>query len=345
MEQKTTYETPKGLQQLLAEPKGKLEYFADEAFLLHVFWTAPSKEAALELLSGLSACAAATHRDTPCVPTYIFRISNTGTTLLGPPPQTVGDHPVLRESKRKLLVGVPRPAVCADVVLRGYDPALLELDLSAELPAELRKQPVAVEFTELYLDERAFMEHAGSRDYLNAYGVVMRPSLQFRVPTTIRLGKPVESIVEKILEPILKENVAPLAAECAVFKPVTVLGGDGSGVALLLSLNVEGTDVVVPKDVNEQCTTCVSFAHPLREYVTRVMCVFPTLPSSSLLSQLGSLHVIEGEAHTNRHENTEKARHAFAEAGLSMVSVDASDCAGYALHERARDLHSTSARA
>jgi hypothetical protein len=45
-----------------------------------------------------------------------------------------------------------------------------------ELPKELQTQAVAVEFTELHFEERTFMEHLGSRDYLAGCGHVMNPA-------------------------------------------------------------------------------------------------------------------------------------------------------------------------
>lgn len=50
---------PTSLQRLINEPKGKTEYKSGEAFLLHVFWEAPSDKAANSLLDALSQCAAA----------------------------------------------------------------------------------------------------------------------------------------------------------------------------------------------------------------------------------------------------------------------------------------------
>lgn len=63
------------LRSLIAAKKGTLTYKSGEAFLLHVFWIAPSLSKAQTLLQGLQQCAQATHRDTPCVPTYFFRPS------------------------------------------------------------------------------------------------------------------------------------------------------------------------------------------------------------------------------------------------------------------------------
>lgn len=71
-----TSSAPTALQRLLDAPKGQLDYSPGEAFMLHVFWETPGIEAASKLLAALRQCAAATHRDTPCVPTYFFRVAN-----------------------------------------------------------------------------------------------------------------------------------------------------------------------------------------------------------------------------------------------------------------------------
>jgi hypothetical protein len=156
--------TQTSLQKLLDEKKGKINYKRGEAFILHVFWEAPSETAANKLLDALQKCAIATHRDTPCVPTYFFRISSNDLNLYGEAPKLVKDHVQLSAAIKKLQVGIPKAAVVGDLIKREIDPGYLDLDLSAELPQALQGQkPVAIELTELYLDERAFMEHAGSR--------------------------------------------------------------------------------------------------------------------------------------------------------------------------------------
>lgn len=159
------------MQRLFDEPKGKTDFSPAETFILHVFWQAPSITAAQRLLSGLKKCAIATHKNTPCTTTYFFRISSNDSPLCPAPPKTVYEHSQLSGALKKLRVGQPRGAVIADLIRRGLDPSYIDLELDAELPTELtRQQAVYVEFTEVYLDERAFMEHSASRDWLNAYG-------------------------------------------------------------------------------------------------------------------------------------------------------------------------------
>lgn len=345
-------ERPTHLQRLLDEPKGKVEYRAGEAFLLQVFWEAPTEAAARELLAGLRRCAEATHRDTPCVPTYIFRLSNSDASLYGSAPTTVGEHPQLSAAIKKLQVGIPRGAVAADLGRRGLDPAWLDLEMTAPLPAQLQGQlPVAVELTEVYLDERAFMEHTGSRDFLDAYGRVMEPRLQNKRPVTLRAGTPSLKLLDTILEPILQAVDIPLLDGCTVWKgPPPSLQ---SGFPLLLSLDFDGQPdagrgpLALPTELTLHCTTAVLFAHPLRPGTLRLLLVLvlPLQSSTSLLAPLAALHPARGEAHVTRGDEAaiERVRASLIESGLEAVTLNGGEFVGYALHERVAELRATGA--
>jgi hypothetical protein len=114
-----------------------LTFTQGEAFLLHVFWEAPSMAAAQKLLhEGLKKCAQATHRDTPCVTSYFFRISSN------------------------------------------------DVDLHSE---GLKQQSVRVEFTEVYLDERAFWGHACSSDFLDCDELRSHPTTRLLCALVPRL--------------------------------------------------------------------------------------------------------------------------------------------------------------
>lgn len=329
------------LSKLMAAPKGVTVYRAGDAFMLHVFWEAPSMAAALELLEGLRVCATATHRDTPCVPTYLFRVSNNNRDLCAAPPATVQDHPKLLDALKKLRVGIPRATVVSNLVKQGFDASAIDLDPDAALPAALQVQPVAVEFTEVYLDEQAFMEHAGSREYLDGYAVVMNPALFFSVPSSYRAGTPPDNIVEKILDPVLRAEDIPLSEHCFVWRQPTA-GSSSSGPAFL-SLEVAGTDAgSVSASLDEfraRCCTLVVFAHPMREAVVRIMCVLPASPTLAL-APLSALTLLRGEAHVSPSSDEKCAalQQALAEAGLGVVTVNASPCVGYALHAMASDV-------
>jgi hypothetical protein len=230
------------MQKLFASPKGKVAYRASESFMLHVFWEAPTAAAADELLAGLARCAAATQRDTPCTATYFFRVSTADASLCPPPARTVAEYAPLAEAARRLRVGMPRATVEAELKRRGLDPAWLDLDADAPLPPPLRdQQAVRVEFTEVYLDEAAFMEHSASRDYMDGYGVVMRPGLQLRPPRTLRWGTPTAMLIDKILDPILKATPLTLhhPPACTVWRTGTgLMDAARAPPAALLSLDV-----------------------------------------------------------------------------------------------------------
>ncbi|UKZ74774.1 hypothetical protein TrVFT333_002444 [Trichoderma virens FT-333] len=203
------------LRELLKEPKGKMIYRRGQIFLLHVFWEAPDITAARILLEALGRCAKATHRDTPCVATYHFRICSLSSAVISQEPKTVREHAQLQAALKKLKFGVPRSAVLADLRRRAIDTYLLDLDQETPLPNHMQQTPVMLEFTELYLDERAFYEHAGSKDYLDAYGEVMQPKLMNR-QATVCVGSPTAQIKEKILDPMLKAISQPIPVPFAI---------------------------------------------------------------------------------------------------------------------------------
>jgi len=184
----------RSLREVIAAPQGNLIHERNEAFLLHVFWEAPSLAAATKLPAGLQQCATATH----CVTTNFFRIS-THDTELCEKRFTVSGHPQLIVAKKKIQCGARPQAVH---LKRRIDPALLDGEDSTPLVQPLH--PVAVDFTERYLDERSFMEHAGS---------IFNQSI-----TSDHMTSPSDNIIETILEPILHENVAPVTENCIMWR-------------------------------------------------------------------------------------------------------------------------------
>jgi len=343
----------RSLKEARAATKGELGYEGGEAFLLHVFWQAPSVKAAHDLLAGLRQCASATSRDTPCVPTYFFRISSMGDGLFPGTPRTVGEHPHLRDARKKRAMGVPLPAVQAHLARLGVDVALLDADESAELPASMRAESVVLEFTEVYLDARSFMLHAVSPDYLEGYAAVMNPANFANPPKTVRAGTPPAHIIDKILEPMLREQVVPLAGGCSLWRTP---GAAVSGAAVFLSLDVPApagdgaatagdgaaaaVAAAIPDSVKACASTLLAFAHPLQEHTVRVMCVLPALPPPAGLAGLAALRPLRGAAHMPGADGAQldAARTELAEAGLGLLAVNATDSAGYVLHPRAAEL-------
>lgn len=347
---------------LLAAKKGNTTYKESQAFLLHVFWVAPSIEAAGKLLAGLLECAKATHRDTPCTPTYFFRICNNNQDLCPPAPQYCRDHPHLQVALKKLQVGVPQHAVRGELVKRGLDPDYINLSLDAELPQSLQTQPVALEFTEIYLDERAFMEHAGSRDYLDGYAVVMNPSLHYTVPTTIRMGTPSQYLIESILEPVLKDIPVTLPAKCKVWSPTIV----PVRFPMFLSFDIAQEDESISvetlvhsfsEEFISYCTTLTLIPHPLRTSCFRLMCIFPSFPTQSLWEELARLPILrgeifckdgvekevkDGEEPTEMNDQRSKVFTILEELQWTeKIVYNHSLAVGYILHPKAQDIQST----
>ncbi|RHY23581.1 hypothetical protein DYB32_009131, partial [Aphanomyces invadans] len=332
------YAPPTSLKALIDAPKGHLDHYPDEAFLLHVFWEAPSRTDAETLLSALRGCGVATHRDTPCVPTYFFRITTSNPVT--PPIATVGEYPPLHDALKKLQVGIPKPVVRADLGRRGMNPDWVDLTHSDPLPTELRTESVVVEFTEIYLDERAFMLHCGSKDYLDAYGIVTRPGLSLRPPVTTRIGSPSLNVVDKILEPILHETVVPVGAGVVWQVPPPSVRAQSAQDAVMLALDCKRKVDELPDQVRRACTTAVAFPHALKEEITRWLIVLPSMPSTDFLVQLSQAlgPVVAGEAHTTSGKNSPTLSVALDEAELP-VTVNGDSSGGYILHELASDLH------
>ena len=358
---KKKYKSPTSFSALLSEPKGKTSYATGEAFMLHVVWETPSAEAASELLRSLACCAAATHRDTPAVPTYFFRLSVCDSDDLCPPaPTTVGEFPALVDATRKLARGVPRQAVHAELAKKGIDHSLMSLPVDAPLPAELlgRKARI-VELTEVYLDERAFVEHGGSRDFLDGHALVMNPALLgSRRPCTLQFGTPNAGIVERILEPVLQAAATPLEGDCRVWRPSAVVvtvpdieSGDTSASnsssaqqAVFLSLDAgfgirpADATAALPTAFREACSTLAVFDHPMRVGTSRLLAVLPYPPTATVLADVDqSLHVVRGQIHSLGL--TQDTLAALVEAaGLDGRVIVNSEFAGYVLHAQASEL-------
>lgn len=335
-------EKPMSLQQLLDEPKGKTTYHPGEAFLLHVFWEAPNMAAADRVLSALQRCAEATHRDTPCVPTYYFHRSSLDADLVSDGPKTVGQHTQLMDAIKKLKVGVPRPAVAADLARRQIDPNLLDANPSDPLPEAMQERPVMLEFTELYLDQRSFYEHAGSRDYLEAYGEVLKPGLMNR-QVTIRMGAPTAEIVDKILAPMLKEKVEPIPGGCTLWRqPDAKDPADGTLISLSVPGTVERATQNMPTILLEESSTCLAFPHPLKSDRVRVICFLTALPDAEMLVSLSvglqpmGIEVYCTEAQEGRMAGVLRL------ASLGNLATINTTGSGYVIHDKAHEIHEVS---
>lgn len=326
------------LNRLINEPKGKVEYTKGQAFLLHVFWECPSLSAANKLLDALEKCATATHRDTPCVPIYLFRISSNNADLLPDSPKRIEQHPALQAAFQKLKLGVPRHAVAATLARQNIDAKLLEEHPSSALPDHLCDRPVSVECTELYLDERSFNEHAGSRDYLAAYGAVMNPALRSR-HKTIRLGTPTSHLIDRVLDPMLGEIPAPLLHGSTLWRRPGALGSPMILSLDLSMLSADGVtlDALVQAHRHERVAHVVLFEHPLRQSHLRFMAVFSDFRQEDLLA-IRALPFEKGEINCDDAVVEEVKIAADTVKLRPRLKVNPCKHVGYILHARAHEL-------
>jgi len=73
------------------------------------------------------------------------------------------------------------------------------------------------------------------------------------------------------------------------------------------------------------------------------MCIFYLSQLPQLLVPLSGLNLVRGEMHVTcgleQADELDEVRAALAAAGLGIVTVNASESAGYVLHRLAADLH------
>lgn len=269
-------------------------YSSSESFLIHVFFETPSLSSAQEILSSLQQCSLATHRDTPCTPSYFFFLSH--------------------------------------------------LD-------SLSSSPVVLEFIEVYLDGKSFWEHSAAEDFKQSFVPLMNPELRTKLPHCIRIGSPPSDVAEKVLKPILHENIFPLPSGCFVWKKPSP-GKLSSSVCLSLEVGLspqsfqtlEEIVSAVPKTFVEKSTSFVAFVHPNNLMKVRIIFIFPSLPPVSEISQLfTTLHPSGSQLITNKVgdnvENMEEIKKALKEANLKdTIVIESKDKAGYVLHESAAEL-------
>eukprot|EP01097_Dermamoeba_algensis_P001088 TRINITY_DN1410_c0_g3_i1.p1 TRINITY_DN1410_c0_g3~~TRINITY_DN1410_c0_g3_i1.p1 ORF type:complete len:412 (+),score=64.66 TRINITY_DN1410_c0_g3_i1:32-1237(+) len=196
-------------QQIMDAPKGSMEYNPTQSFALHVIWIVRSPSAAKEMIQhGFKACSVATKRDTPTTLTYFFRVSRDQRLAdqLKSQVKTIGQHPHYQPAFKSIQMGIPQSSIETKLKLGGID--LNPLSWGTEEPiagheTELDFDPVVLECTEVYLDNRGFYDHSASRDWMKAYPEIMKPSRSLK-PATICLGTPSDEIWEKCLDSFLK---------------------------------------------------------------------------------------------------------------------------------------------
>eukprot|EP00298_Acanthocystis_sp_HF-20_P008678 c17829_g1_i1.p1 GENE.c17829_g1_i1~~c17829_g1_i1.p1 ORF type:complete len:408 (+),score=90.65 c17829_g1_i1:145-1368(+) len=211
MENKELKEEPKKTtwQILMEAPKGGKEYNPKKSFSLHVNWVVRSPKAAKEMIEkGFKPCAQATLRDSPTTLAYFFRIAKDQTLAkkLKDEVKTIGQHPHYQPIFKSLEMGLPRMAMEMKMRLGGIDPTPLSwspTELLSGHEEELDFDPVVLECTEVYLDDRAFYEHGASPEWQKGFQDINKAVRSLK-PTTYCIGNPSDDIWERTLDSFLK---------------------------------------------------------------------------------------------------------------------------------------------
>ena len=194
----------------VVKEKGHTTYHPKESFMLSVDWVLRNEECAMSMLrDGLQGCAKATLRDTPCVPMYFFRVAYDQSEAIAfdEATKTLADHPHYSKVFKSLEMGLPLGSQLVKLKAGGIDPDPIEwgIDkvLDAPTKAKIGFRPTVVSLSEVYLDSRAFYEHADSPDYLKSYGVVMEANRSLKA-TSRCLGTPTDHMFQTVLSPYLQ---------------------------------------------------------------------------------------------------------------------------------------------
>jgi hypothetical protein len=195
-------------QQLMDSPKGCLEFNPNQSFALHLLWIVRSPTAAAEMLQkGFRDCAKASMRDTPTTLTYFFRIAHDQTVAHKYRQEilTIGQHPHYQSCFKSLEMGLPVKTMETKLSFGGIDVAPLNWpqDELIEAHPELDFDPVVLECTEVYLDNRSFYDHSCSRDWMKSSQEILKACRSLK-PVTYCIGHPSDQIWEQTLESYLK---------------------------------------------------------------------------------------------------------------------------------------------
>jgi hypothetical protein len=257
----------------LAETKGFVEYNPAESFVIHVQWVVANPACAHEMLQALAKCARATLRDAPPVLCYCFRISHDQrlAVALKNRVQTAGDHPQLAKKFKMADMNMPLSVIAAMCDREGISSVPFrqaedegqdggggcwtkDTPMTPERAALLGFDPVVLDCTEIYLDNRAFSNHALSKDYLNAYATLMQPFRSLEVHAVVS-GTPTIGIWNRVLEPMLHARRAQepeperLSLQPHVFADFAAASMTTSSSCDYLHLDVNVTTVQVAEDL------------------------------------------------------------------------------------------------
>jgi hypothetical protein len=190
-------------------PKGFLAYNPSQSFVLHVFWIVRSPKSAQEMIEkGFVPCSLATARDTPTTLSYAFRISRNQKRALKYKEEInlIGQHPHYKAAFKNLGMGISREEVVKRLGAIQVDPTPLDWGVDGEIKGNeelLDFDPVVLECTEIYLDNRSFYEHVLSRDWMKSSAEILKPNRSL-LAKTYCVGNPSQEIWSTSLETHLK---------------------------------------------------------------------------------------------------------------------------------------------
>ena len=266
-------------QQLMESPKGCLEFNPHQSFVLHVFWVVRSPAAAKEMITkGFTPCGKATLRDTPTTICYFFRIAKDQSLALKLKEEikTISQHPHYQNAFKSIKFGIPRAAV--ESKLKFGEINVVPLSWQPDEPIsehekELDYDPIVLETTEVYLDNRSFYEHSASHDWMKYSAEILKANRSLK-PKTYCIGNPDKNIWDKVIEPTLKaikfdesnnHQIKEINPEI-VFQKKSYPEGDK---VFFFEL-----DLVVQKEKMGQCRSLLSKIE--EELIAIFMIIFPT---------------------------------------------------------------------
>lgn len=193
-----------------AKQKGDITFNPNQSFLIQCQWIVPNLEIAHEMIEGLRKCAVATERDTPSVVCYFFRISHDQSLAheMRENVRTISQHPHYAKGYKMMDMNMTKEFVISKCQREGISALPFEAEWSRDElieahASEFNFDPVVIDLTELYSDNRSMVDHACSKDYMEGYGVLLTPHRSLQ-PYTVVAGTPTEGMWSSLLEPILK---------------------------------------------------------------------------------------------------------------------------------------------
>lgn len=194
----------------MAKVKGYTTFNPKESFIIHCQWVVTNRVIAQEMMEALKKCSFATSRDAPPVLCYFFRISLDQSLAIEMKQKTkiIQQHPHYSKAFRMINMNMDINNILTKCERECISTIPIKDNWSMDEPIELHQDilefdPVVIDLTELYMDNRSFVDHAQSKDYMEGYSVLLSPHRSLQ-PHTVVTGAPTPRMWEGLLEPILK---------------------------------------------------------------------------------------------------------------------------------------------